>query len=182
MPRHLLMQYYKSNVQPIIQYGILVYGCCSFSSLKPILTLQKKILKFIYFRKKDDHSEDIFLENSILTVYELHIYELIKFVLKSIHKLHAEDFLNNLFQFEKNKKTRRGNMELLIEPLCKRKIQMFSVYFRGAKLYNALQKQGLLPSPSIQKTVKEVMNDYHKLKEQYILNNGELVRHIFMSN
>ena len=73
-------------------------------------------------------------------------------------------------------------MELLTEPLCKRKIQMCSVYFRGAKLYNALQKQGLLPSPSIQKTLKETINDYHKLKEQYILNNGELVRHIFMSN
>ena len=42
VPRHLLMQYYKTNVQPIIQYGILVYGCCSFSSLKPLLILQKK--------------------------------------------------------------------------------------------------------------------------------------------
>ena len=52
VPRHLLMQYYKTNVQPIIQYGILVYGCCSFSSLKPILTLQKKNIEVHIFSQK----------------------------------------------------------------------------------------------------------------------------------
>ena len=42
-PRKQLIDYYRSNVNPIIQYSILVYGCCTYSSLLPIYNLQKKI-------------------------------------------------------------------------------------------------------------------------------------------
>ena len=66
-------KYYKSNIEPIIQYGILVYGCCKYTSLLPILMMQKKILKFIYFRKRHDSSDDLFIQNGILTVFELHL-------------------------------------------------------------------------------------------------------------
>ena len=51
VPRKQLLRHYNSNVKSIIQYGILVYGCCSFSSLFAVLVLQEKILKFIFFRK-----------------------------------------------------------------------------------------------------------------------------------
>ena len=50
-PGNQLIDYYKTNVSSIIQYGILVYGCSSYSNLLPIYNLQKKILKLIYFRK-----------------------------------------------------------------------------------------------------------------------------------
>ena len=52
VPKWELMNYYKTNVVPIIQYGILVFGCCSYKALEPIFILQKKSLKMIYFRKK----------------------------------------------------------------------------------------------------------------------------------
>ena len=42
VPRKQLIYYYRSNVKPIIQYVILVYGCCSYSSLLPMYILQKK--------------------------------------------------------------------------------------------------------------------------------------------
>ena len=102
--RRQLIQYYEININPIFHYGNLVYGCISDSSLSKIY-LQKN-LKFIYFRKRVDHSEDIFISNKILTVYELHIYELLKFVLRSVNQLHSETFLNDLFVFEKPKITR----------------------------------------------------------------------------
>ena len=54
VPKHQLLAYYRSNINPIIQYGVLVYGCCSYTSLEPIYVLQKKILKFMYFRKSRD--------------------------------------------------------------------------------------------------------------------------------
>ena len=80
VPRNQLISYYNSNVTPLIQYGALVYGCRTYSALLPIDLFQKKILKVVYFRKEGDHCDDIF-------IYELHIYELIKFVLKSISGL-----------------------------------------------------------------------------------------------
>ena len=52
VPRNQLISFYNSNVTPLIQYGALVYGCCTYSALLPIYLLQKKILKVIYFRKK----------------------------------------------------------------------------------------------------------------------------------
>ena len=83
-PRYQLIEYYKSVICPIIQYGILVYGCSSFTSLAPIHLLQKKILKLIYFKNRFDQSEDLFCANKILTVFELHVYELLKFVLNRL--------------------------------------------------------------------------------------------------
>ena len=66
VPRSKLLNYYNTNVNSKIQYGILVYGCCSYSSLFPIFRLQKKILKIIHFRKKRDGCNDMFINNTIL--------------------------------------------------------------------------------------------------------------------
>ena len=85
-PLNQLPEYYRSNVVPIIQYGILIYGCCSYSSLECLFLLQKKILKFICFRKRSDSSRDIFLENKFLSVFEIHVYDLLKFVLRAVTK------------------------------------------------------------------------------------------------
>ncbi len=41
VPKALLIQYYVSNIKPIIQYGVLIYGCTSYANLMPILLLQK---------------------------------------------------------------------------------------------------------------------------------------------
>ena len=141
VPRHLLLLYYKSNIQPIIQYGILVYGCCSKTSLQSIYQMQKKILKFIYFRKRRDHSEDLFESNQILTVFELHLYELLKFALKTIHSLHSQDFLNKILYFEKSRETRQSSLQLLHEHFCRRRIEPYSIKYRAAKLYNTLKNR-----------------------------------------
>ena len=146
VPRNQVFSYYNSNVTPLNQYGALVYGCCTYSALLPIYLLQKKYLKVIYFRKKGDHCDDIFMRHSLLTIYELHIYELIKFVLKSINGLHQQYFCNNLFQFKSNdRKTRSGMVNLPKEPFCKKKLERNSICFRGAKLYNKLKIMQIFP-------------------------------------
>ena len=37
----VLLQFYSSNIKPIIQYGVLIYGCVSFTSLQPLVLWQK---------------------------------------------------------------------------------------------------------------------------------------------
>ena len=94
--------------------------------------LQKKILKFIFFRKHRDRSNDIFEKYSLLTVYEYHLYELLKFVLKSVIGVHNDSFLNDLFVFQNAKRaTRTSDSSLLFEPFCKRKIERFSIRCRA---------------------------------------------------
>ena len=43
VPRKQLIDYYRSNVNPIIQYGIFVYGCCSYSSLLNLHSAEKNL-------------------------------------------------------------------------------------------------------------------------------------------
>ena len=77
---------------PIIQYGILIYSCCSYTSLECLFLLQKKILKFNYFRKRSDSSRDIFLENKFLSLFEKHVNELLKFVLRAVTRSLSQSF------------------------------------------------------------------------------------------
>ncbi len=52
VPRRSLTQYYNSNIKSVFQYG-LVYGCCSYSALAPILIMQRKFFKCIFFQRID---------------------------------------------------------------------------------------------------------------------------------
>ena len=80
------------------------------------------------------HCEDILQRRKILSAYELHIYEMLKFVLRSIYQLHSEKYLNDLFNFENKRSTRNDSYNLLHEPLCRKNSRRLSVRFRAAKL------------------------------------------------
>ena len=65
----------------------------------------------------EDRSNDIFEKNSLLTVYEYHLYEILKFVLKSVIGVHNDSFLNDLFVFQNAKiATRNSDSSLLFGP------------------------------------------------------------------
>ena len=176
-PTKLLLRYYRSNINPVLQYGVLIYGCCSYSSLTPLFLLQKKILKFIYFRKRTDSSEDIFADNKILSVYELHIYELIKFVLNSINNFHSDECLNSLFTFQNFSSTLSSCLNLLKVPSFKTKIQRSSIQYRSTILYNELRKVDIMPD-LIGCSYKEVNDFYHTFRTAFLFSNFELVRYV----
>ena len=179
VPREQLIRYYKTNIAPILQYGALVYCCCSFSNLNPLYILQKKALKTIYFRKRHESCEDIFSKHELLSIYELHIYELLKFVLKAINNLHSQTYCNNLYTKKSHQVTRKGGLMLLKEPLCKQRIKYHSIASRGARLYNKLKSIGIISPELDNATSEEVTNFCHKLKSSYLVNNNELVKFIF---
>ena len=99
--RLLVLQNYQMNIKPIIQYGLLVYGCTSYTAHVPIKDMKRKIMRIIHFKSFNGSVSKIMPETNTLTVHELYDYELVKFFSRSILKMHAESFLNNLFSFEK---------------------------------------------------------------------------------
>ena len=158
----------------------MLYDCCNYSSLLPIYILQKKILKFIYFRKRSDSSRDIFVSNKLLTVFEFHIYELLKFVLKSLKKMHSESYLNELFEYEHStRNTRRSTKNYLKIPSFKTQFERSSISYRCAKLFNTLRKNEVLAQNIENENWQKISLFYHKFKESYLLNNEELVSYIF---
>ena len=179
-PRNQLLEYYRSNVVPIIQYGILIYRCCSYSSLECLFSLQKKILNFICFRKRSDSSLDIFLENKFLSVFEIHVHELLKFVLRAVITSLSQSFLNSLFSFEKKTRaTRLSKTKRLAEPICKKKIDRFSVRYLATKLFNLLSAQKLIPENIERYSKTELVTFYHTFKTVFLMQNEELVDYIF---
>ena len=62
-----------------------------------------------------------------MTVYDLHMYELINFSLKAISGLHCENFCYDVFvPYTIKRETRGSAIKLLKQPLCVRKIALFN--------------------------------------------------------
>ena len=79
-------------------------------------------MRIIHFKSFKESVTKIMLETNTLTVHELYVYELVKFFYRSILKMHAESFLNNLFSFEKTSifSTRRSTKNYLSAPMTKK--------------------------------------------------------------
>ena len=70
-PRNLIVTYYKPNINPIIQYGVLVYCCCSYTSLTNIQSSKEDTDTDIISRRKSELTRAFRFELS--TVYELNV-------------------------------------------------------------------------------------------------------------
>ncbi len=92
------------------------------SFLNTLILLQKS-LKFIHFRRLSDHCKDIFLSHQLLTIQELHVYELLKFVLRSVNNQHSEHSSNTMFAFEPASNTPQSSMQLLKQTLSRKKVE-----------------------------------------------------------
>ena len=85
------MKLYKTYVQPIVQYGVLVYGCGNKTDLKKIDWAQNRILRLIFSLKKGVDLSEIRQNFKIFSVFELHVYELLKQLVKNISMSEAKN-------------------------------------------------------------------------------------------
>ena len=72
-----MIRVYKIYVQPVVQYAVLVYGLTTKSVLLPIDSRVNRLLRIIFSKKK---------LGSTTKTLELHIYELLKLLIKVIRK------------------------------------------------------------------------------------------------
>ena len=115
-----------------------------------------------------------------ITVYDLHVYELIKFSLKAISGLHCEKFFNYLLvPYTIERETRGSAIKLLKQPLCKRKIKRCSIKFHATKLYNKVKSLEIIRADFEAKTSGEIANFCHMLKCSFLVCNHELARFVF---
>ena len=129
LPGSQLILFYKTNIQPTIQYGVLIYGCWSYTSLLTIVKLQRKIVGLFALKKNFSSVEDDLMMYGSLSVYELYLYELLKFVLKSIINLHSEKYLNNLFVFSNSSRNTRSCCKNFLQNNARLvMIQLYSIF------------------------------------------------------
>ena len=56
VPKHTLINIYRSLVAPYLTYGLIVWGQACKSYLDKLLKLQKRALRFIYFSDRNQHA------------------------------------------------------------------------------------------------------------------------------
>ena len=71
--RNILHQLYYSVIYPFLtyMYGLLIRGNTYSTTLKPLITLQKRAIRTMTFSKPDEHSELLFKELKILKLTDL---------------------------------------------------------------------------------------------------------------
>jgi hypothetical protein len=137
--RHLLL-FYNCYAKPVIQYGLLVYGCTCKGKLKPIQILQKRFLRTVLRLRRMEHVSDKFEEYPILTVYELYVYELLKHLVNTLRKPGHEFTTGNSLH-----RTRAATRGLKTHPVFRTNYKKHSVRYRTVRLYNTLQQMQILP-------------------------------------
>ena len=143
VPCNVLLKYYFCNVKPIVQNGILAYGCLSFTVLEPVLAMQKKLLRLIYFKSKHESLSKVFEDLKILTVHELYVYELIKLVCTSVNNHSTTAFFKNSYEFNSGQKCTRSSRLLTFTISSKQStFHSFSLKHRGSKLSKFLSQKG----------------------------------------
>ena len=105
----------------------------------------KNFAEIYVFQKFPQFINCCIFENNILTVYELHVYEMLKFKLKSIMGAHVQENCNNMFSFKHSRQTGLPEFECLDELLLKIKFDSCSIKYWATKLYNTLETNLILP-------------------------------------
>ena len=92
-----MIKAYNNYVKPVVQYGVLVYGTSSFSSITKIDQMVKRLIKIISFKTKYESIRDFREKNRMYLASELHIYELFKLLLKIFKNQCEVEALKNCF-------------------------------------------------------------------------------------
>ena len=168
--RVVLLKYHNFYVKPILQYGILVYGCTYITHLKKISLMQRKLLRLIFFKRKTMSIESDMINAHILSVPQLYVYELIKFAFRSVRKEVWSEHLNNLYTKANSNRYSRGNKKTLFQlPLHSNNWEKHSLRYRGTKVLNFLIDEGLYPNDLLELTDWSLNDKFHSLQDFLLL-------------
>ena len=158
-------------VSPIVQYGVLLYGLERKTMLQQFLVFQKQLIRIAFRLPYRSSVLGKFKDCKICIVFELHIYELVKYSLSQIRNnfeiLDIGSQQKDTRNREKNIWNYAANNDVLD--------------FRAISLINTLRKWGVFPSDHEVNEMKDeqLRNFQHRIADLYIFGNGELVDLIF---
>ncbi len=178
--REHLILYYNCYIKPIIQYGIIAYGCTCKTNLDTIYKIQNKILRAIYFLGYRDPVHDKYKKARILNVYELFVYELLKFVIKSVRNSLVDE-LNQVIRIrDEVYYETRSVVKRLTNPVVHRtNIMRNSLHYRANVLYNELRISDVLPLDIDFLSERQCEILQHNLQYEYILGSTSLISKVF---
>ena len=137
----IVIRYYNIYMKPIIQYGLLVYGCTKKSKLNDILLLQKKVLRFIFFKNRRCPSDELFERSRKMNVFDLFVCELLKYAVHSTRGK-IDKNVESLFTNQSSSIfTRSVSTNMFHVPQLGLEVQRQSLKYRGTLLLNHLLRK-----------------------------------------
>ncbi len=113
----------------------------------------------------------------------MHIYELTKFVVRSLRKEYNSLEFNSLIAVNENPyyETRLASRRLAKTSRANTNVKKLSISHRAVKLYNLFKTAGYDLDNTVLLSNNEVVNVLHCLRDNVILGNSELVEVTFTS-
>ena len=127
------MSLYNSLIYPHLSYCQIVWGAACPTTLKPLVTIQKRIIRTILGLRKYDHTNEGFLNLKLLKLNHINVYCCCLFIFKWLHTPG-----NEIFNFRVNQRynIRRNNM--LDVPFMRSDQSQTSISYHGPVLWNDL--------------------------------------------
>ena len=95
LPSSALFRAYKSFIQSIYQYDILVYGTADKKVTEKIENQPKMLIRIIFRKRKFESTLKLRSKYKIPLVRELHVYEFLKLLAAVLRKAHAHPEINS---------------------------------------------------------------------------------------
>ena len=171
--RNILVRLYKVHVQPVLQYGVLLYGVANKSDLQKLEWRQSRIFRLLFSAKRFQSIDELRCKHKLFSVKELHIYELIKLLSRILRHEHPSKFLNNSFPelIEENIQINERT-HLVKTKYLQTKQRNKSLINRLRRLYNVLTK---MDESIIQKlcsfSAQDLANFLHRFRDSFIIDN-----------
>ena len=90
----ILIMLYCSLIYPFLTYGIQVWGLTYPTYLKPVTTLQKRVIRIMTFSDPRSHSGPLLKSLRLLKFFDIIYLEILSFVYHWYHKLSPSCFVN----------------------------------------------------------------------------------------
>ena len=150
LPTSLTCMLYRTLVEPYINYCNLVWASQhKRENLEKNLKIQKRFCRIITFSTFHAHSQPLFKQLALMTVYDIFKYQLAMFMYKCVNNLLPQhSSFNCVVNDTLHDYSTRSSTNLHIVH-CRTKCRWTTVQIQGPKLWNSLPKSlKEIPSPT----------------------------------
>ena len=139
LPSYLRLLYYKTYVQPIIDYGISIWGCTSEHNISIIQRIQNCMIRII--SGNYDYDVDglsLVRDLKLYNIKERRDYFLTKLTFEAVNNIGPSYIYDNLvYNRDVSERVTRGHADLHL-PRVNKSVYNNSLLLRGGRLYNEL--------------------------------------------
>ena len=176
--REYLFLIYKVYLQPIFQYGVLIYGTADKTKLLKLEARQKQIIRNCFCLRKFNSLQEIKEKYKICYIRELHIYELLKLLTQIIRRTHSSQVINDIITEEELREVLDDNhtrkklrsLEKLTKNNKKKIKNRVRILFNSIIKFDSNIIRNLLTCET-----KNLNSLLHNYRDIYICNNKDLI-------